>query len=163
MIKPREDISLNELKGALKNEKNAKVYQRLLGIVHLLEGGSRKEAETKAQLSLNVFRGWIIRFNAYGIAGLQSIKPTGRPLKINETIRDELKAKVLKGPGEDEYLVRYRLVDLQEYLKKEHGVSIALSGIWEALADLKLSWKTGRQRHPQASEAAQDEFKKNLQ
>ena len=64
MIKPREDISLNELKGALKNEKNAKVYQRLLGIVHLLEGGSRKEAETKAQLSLNVFRGWIIRFNA---------------------------------------------------------------------------------------------------
>jgi transposase len=162
IITPRKDIGLEELREILKKEKDAKVYRRLLGIIHLLEGGSRKEAEQKAHLSVNVFRNWILRFNKHGIEGLRSIKQTGRPAKISEEVAQDLMKKVLEGPCEEESLVRYRLVDMQEYLKKEHKISIALSGIWEALTDLKLSWKTGRQRHPQSDKAAQDDFKKNL-
>ncbi len=162
MISPRKDIALNELREVLKKEKDAKVYRRLLGIIHLLEGGSRKEAEQKAQLTVNVFRNWILRFNKQGIAGLRSIKQTGRPTKISREVAQDLKKKVLEGPCEGEGLVRYRLVDMQDYLKKEHKISIALSGIWEVLAGLNLSWKTGRQRHPQSDKAAQDDFKKNL-
>ena len=48
-------------------------YRRLLGIIHLLEGGSRNEAQAKLQLSINNFRHWIVRFNEYGIVGLESI------------------------------------------------------------------------------------------
>ena len=161
-IKPREDISLDELRRILKATRDAKVYRRLLGIIHLLEGGSRNEAQAKSQLSVNTFRHWIVRFNEHGIAGLESIEQTGRPLKISAEARDGLKAKVLSGPSAADGLLRYRLINLQEYLKKEHGVSIALSGIWEALADLKLSWKTGRQRNPKSDQVLQEEFKKNL-
>ena len=162
-IKPRTDIPLEELKIKLKATRDAKVYRRLLGIIHLLEGCSRTEAQGKAQLTVNNFRQWIVRFNTHGIAGLESIKQTGRPLKISLEVRAALKDKVLKGPSAEDGLVRYRLIDLQEYLKKEHGVCIALSGIWEALDDLELSWKTGRQRNPKSDETAQEEFKKNLQ
>jgi len=161
MIRLRKDIPLDDLKMALKKEKDAKVYRRLLGIIHLLEGGSRKEAEEKAQLSLNIFRNWIIRFNKFGISGLQSIKQTGRPRKINAEVRETLKEVVLKGPSKKDLLVRYRLVDLQDYLKQEHGISIALSGIWEALDSMDISWKTGRQRNPKSDEVTQEEFKKN--
>lgn len=161
-IKPRTDISSEKLRIHLKKIKNARVYRRLLGIIHLLEGGSRNEAQAKADLTVNNFRHWIRRFNEHGVDGLQSAKPTGRPLKINREAREALRAKVLAGPSADDGLVRFRLIDLQDYLKKEYGVSIALSGVWEALAEMKLSWKTGRQRNPKSDEVVQEEFKKNL-
>lgn len=162
MIKLRTDISLEELKAALKKETNVKVYRRLLGIIEVLEGGSRREAEDKAQLSMNIFRKWIVRFNESGISGLKSIKQTGRPAKINEEVGKALKEVVIKGPNEEDGIVRYRLVDLQKYLKTEHGISIAVSGVWEALDSMGITWKTGRQRHPQSNEEVQEVFKKNF-
>ena len=160
MIKLRQDISLEELRSHMRTEKDAKVYRRLLGIVHLLEGGTRAEARRLSQLSINIFRNWIVRFNTLGIAGLNSIKSTGRPRKMNEEMRAELKSKILKGPSPEEGIVRYRLVDLQDYLKTNHGISVCTSSVWYTLDDLDLSWKTGRQRHPKADEVVQESFKK---
>lgn len=69
-LEVRKDISLTVLRGAAKAEKDAKVYQRLLGIMYLQGGKSRKEAEQAACLTSNVFRIWIRRFNAQGVEGL---------------------------------------------------------------------------------------------
>lgn len=160
MIKLRQDISVEELRSHMRGEKDAKVYRRLLGIVHLLEGGTRAEARKLSQLSINIFRNWIVRFNTHGIPGLISIKSTGRPRKMNDKIRAALKSKILKGPSPEEGIVRYRLVDLQDYLKTNHGISVCTSSLWYILEDLDLSWKTGRQRHPKADEEIQESFKK---
>ncbi len=40
------------------------------------------------------------RFNEFGIEGLKSKKPRGRPLKLSPEILEKLKSKVLSGPGE---------------------------------------------------------------
>jgi len=56
--------------------------------------------------------------------------------------------------------VRYRIVDIQHFLKEEHGIEMGLSGIWYKLQELELTWKTGRQRHPKSSEEGQEAFKK---
>lgn len=66
----------------------------------------------------------------------------------------------MEGPRAEEGLARYRIVDLQRFLKEEHGITMGVSGIWYVLQDLNLSWKTGRQRHPKSDEATQEAFKK---
>lgn len=124
------------------------------------DGCSRSEAEKIACLTPNVFRIWVKRFNELGIEGVRDHKPSGRPAKLNARIRKSLKEKVVNGPSAREGLSRYRIIDLQEFLKNEHNITMTKSGIWYTLQDLDLSWKTGRQRHPQSDEVVQDTFKK---
>ena len=100
------------------------------------------------------------RFNECGIEAIRSYKSTGRPVKITDTIREKLKEKVVTGPSEAEGLARYRIVDLQEFLLKEHNIKMTQSGIWYTLQELNLTWKTGRQRHPKSDDAVQEAFKK---
>ncbi len=73
---------------------------------------------------------------------------------------EKLKSKVLSGPGADEGLVRYRIVDLQRFLREEHEISMGISGIWYNLQELNLTWKTGRQRHPIAALISRKHLKK---
>lgn len=161
-IEVRKDISGTELRRAAKGERSSAVCRRMLGMAHLIEGGSRIQAQRIACLTVNVFRTWIRRFNEEGIKGLLSKSSSGRPVKISHQIELLLKKKVLDGPTRDEGLVRYRIVDLQEFLKKECGISMSVSGIWYKLQSMGLTWKTGRQRNPNSSEEAQEAFKKAL-
>jgi transposase len=159
----RQDIKAETLRRAAKREKNSGVVRRLLGIAHLIEGGSRSEAQEIACLCLSNFRIWIERFNAYGIEGLRAKKSTGRPAKLTDEMINDLKEKVRQGPSIEEGLARYRIVDLQNFLEKKHKVSLGISGIWYILKDLNLSWKTGRQRHPKSDKEVQEAFKKTFQ
>ena len=161
-VEIRKDIPGIDLRISAKKEKDGTMCRRLLGIAHLLDGGSRTEAQKIACLTVNIFRIWIRRFNEQGIEGLRSKKASGRPVKIAQPLEKLLKEKILKGPTPEEGLVRYRIVDIQRFLKEEHGVIMGLSGIWYKLQEFDLTWKTGRQRHPKSSEEAQDVFKKTL-
>jgi transposase len=161
-IEVRKDISATEVRKAAKRESSSAVCRRMLGMAHLVEGGSRLGAQEIACLTVNVFRTWIRRFNAQGIKGLISKKSPGRPVKMSHQIELRLKKKVLDGPTKDEGLVRYRIVDLQEFLKKECSISMCGSGIWYKLQSMDLSWKTGRQRNPNSSREVQEAFKKTL-
>ena len=157
----RQDFLISVIRKAAKEEKCSRICRRLLGIAHLLEGGSREECQKIACLSASNFRTWIKRFNEFGIEGLKSKKPRGRPLKLSPEILEKLKSKVLSGPGADEGLVRYRIVDLQRFLREEHEVSMGISGIWYNLQELNLTWKTGRQRHSNSRTQIQETFKKS--
>ena len=156
----RNDINSSLIRASAKKEKCAKVCRRLLAIAALHDGCSRHEAEQIACLTPNVFRIWIKRFNAFGIEGIRDHKSTGRPVKLNTCVRKSLKDKVMNGPSTTEGLARYRIVDLQEFLKNEHNITMTKSGIWYTLQNLDLSWKTGRQRHPKSDDVVQDTFKK---
>ena len=159
-IELREDISAEALRYYAKQEKNARICKRLLGLAHLLDTGDRLSSEKIACLSNSQFRIWINRFNEKGLEGLRSKKQRGRPVKISELLRKALKEKAVRGPSLGEGLSRYRIVDLQEYLRNEHHITMSQSGLWYTLRDLGLSWKTGRQRHPKSDEGIQDAFKK---
>lgn len=156
----RTDINSSLIRASAKKEKCAKMCRRLLAIAALHDGYSRSEAEQIACLTPNVFRIWVKRFNAYGIEGTRDHKSTGRPVKLNASVRKTLKERVVTGPSTTESLSRYRIVDLQNFLKNEYNITMTQSGIWYNLQDLDLSWKTGRQRHPKSDEIVQDTFKK---
>ena len=158
----RQDISLEELRRAAKVERDSGMCRRLLGICHLIETGNRREAQRISCLTVNCFCTWIKRFNIRGIEGLRRKRPSRRWSKIDVKIDQELQAKVVKGPLEKENLVRYRLVDLQDFLQQQYNIQMSLSGIWRKLQRLNLTWKTSRQRHPQSDEGVQEAFKKTL-
>ena len=159
----RQDIQAKILRQAARTERNSGVCRRLLGIAHLLEGGSRADAQKIACLTVNTFRIWIQRFNTRGIEGLRAKQTSGRPSKLTAQIEQRLREKVLQGPSPKEGLARYRIVDLKNFLQEEYQISISLSGIWYILEGLNLTWKTGRQRHPQSNKDAQEAFKKTFQ
>jgi len=161
-ITVRTDIFPKTLRAEAKKEKEARICKRLLGIAHLLEGGSRAEAQKISCLTVNNFRTWIKRFNNFGIEGLRSRKPPGRPERLPQDVKEILRQKVLSGPSSEEGLVRYRLTDLQSFLKDDYQIEYAISGLWNKLQELHLSWRTGRQRHPQSTECIQEDFKKTL-
>lgn len=127
-----------------------------------MEGKSRSEAQKIACLTINNFRIWLKRFNEQGIEGLRARKRPGRPCKLSDEVKKRLKEKVLKGPLVEEGLCRYRLIDLQSFLKETYGISVTLSGVWRQLHALDLTWRTGRQRHPKSDESAQEAFKKTF-
>ena len=129
----REDISILTLREAAKKEKDSGMCRRLLAMAHLLETGNRQEAQKVACLTVNTFRTWMKRFNAHGIPGLRAKKSPGRPIALSAAIKAELKKKVLEGPSKEEGLVRYRLCDLQSFLKDEHQISLCSSGVWNYL------------------------------
>jgi len=158
----RKDISGLEVRKAAKRESSSAVCRRMLGMAHLIEGGSRIQAQEIACLTVNVFRSWIKRFNEEGIKGLISKKSPGRPVKMSHQVELHLKEKVLEGPGRDEALTRYRIVDLQAFLKRDYGIDMCVSGIWYKLQGMDLTWKTGRQRNPNSNEEIQEAFKKTL-
>lgn len=52
----RKDIPGKALREAARREKNSRIVRRLLGLAHLLEGGSRSEAQKISCLNINNFR-----------------------------------------------------------------------------------------------------------
>jgi putative transposase len=156
----RQDLTPSELRKAAKKEKNAGVCRRLLAMIHLIEGGTREEAQSIACLTHNTFRTWLKRFNEEGASGLKHKAHTGRPVKLSPEVRADLKRKALEGPSQDEGLVRYRIEDFQKYIQDQHNISISSSCLWYNLQDLNISWKTGRQRHPRSDVLVQEAFKK---
>ena len=158
----RKDIEVKAIRQAAKVEKDGGLCRRLLGICHLLETGDLSGARSISCLTSVPFYYWVKRFNAEGIDGLRRRKVSGRPLKMSVEVEKKLEAKVLEGPREEESLVRYRLVDLQDFLKEFYKIEMSISGVWRNLQKLKLTWKTARQRHPQSDERVQEAFKKTF-
>ena len=162
LLELRKDIEVKALRQAAKVEKDSGLCRRLFGICHLLETGDLSGARSISCLTSVPFYYWVKRFNAEGIEGLKRRKVTGRPLKMSFEVEKKLKAKVIEGPTREESLVRYRLVDLQSFLKESYKIEMSISGIWRTLQKLKLTWKTVRQRHPQSDERVQEAFKKTF-
>ena len=111
-------------------------------------------------MTLQIVRDWVLKFNAHGPAGLIDRKPPGQPSRLDETHRAALRAVIESGPIPAVHsVVRWRLIDLCQWLHDEFGVSIAkptLSREVRAMGYCKLS---ARPRHHAQAAGAIDLFK----
>jgi transposase len=163
-ISLRGDFDGPMLRALALSEKVGSVTRRLLSLVTVYEGGSRADAARLGGVGLQTLRDWVLRFNAQGPDGLVDGKSTGRPSLLDGEQRRALVAMVEAGPIPAIHeVVRWRLIDLVQWVFDEYGLSVTkqiLSRELRALGYRKLS---ARPRHHEHDEAAVAAFKKKSQ
>ena len=123
-INLRGDHTADDLRRLAKESRDAKQTRRLLAVAAIYEGSSRTDAARLGGVGLQIIRDWVLRFNAEGPAGLVDRKAPGKTPLMTDEQRAALARAVEAGPRP--YLdgvVRWRLVDLTQWLWDEFGVS----------------------------------------
>jgi len=124
-ISLREDFDGPMLRALARSEKAGSVTRRLLALVTIYEGGARADAARLGGVGLQTIRDWVLRFNAKGPDGLIDGESTGRPPKLNDEQRLAILAMVEAGPIPAIHeVVRWRLIDLAQWVFAEYGISV---------------------------------------
>src|SRR5215208_1408637 len=157
----RSDFDAAALRGFARRSKDAPQARRLLALAAIYVGASRSEAARIGGVTLQIVRDWVVKFNAHGPEGLIDRKPPGPPSRLTDAHRTALMARLDAGPIPAIHgVVRWRLVDLIQWLWEEFRVPISkqtLSREVRALGYRKLS---ARPRHHEKNEAEVAAFKK---
>jgi transposase len=127
-----------------------------LALAEIYNGGSRSDAARIGGVTLQIVRDWVVRFNAGGPDSLLTGKAPGAPSLLDDYQRQALRQIVENGPVPAVHgVVRWRLIDLAQWLCEEFRVSISkqtLSRELRAMGFRKLS--AGPRHHAQDPEAA---------
>jgi transposase len=139
----RRDYDGTALRVLARTSKDGPQTRRLLALAAIYEGASRTEAARIGAVTLQIVRDWVIKFNAQGPAGLIDRKPPGQPALLSDAHRQQLAAMLEAGPIPAVHgVVRWRLVDLIQWLWEEHRITLSkqtLSRELRAMAYRKLS------------------------
>ena len=162
-VRLREDYDARYLRALAKASRDANQTRRLLALAAIYEGGSRGEAARIGGVGIQAVRDWVLAFNAAGPEGLIDGKAPGQVPLLNAEQRAALRRIVEAGPNPAvDGVVRWRLIDLAQWVFAEFGISISkqtLSRILRGLGYRKLS---ARPRHHAQDPAALEAFKKTL-
>lgn len=157
----RPDFDARALRGLARRAKEGSQARRLLALAAIYEGGTRSEAARIGDVTLQVVRDWVVRFNAQGPEGLVDRKAPGAPSLLTDVHRAALAAVLESGPTPAVHgVVRWRLIDLGQWLWEEFRVSVSkqtLSREVRALGYRKLS---ARPRHHAQAEGAVEGFRR---
>jgi transposase len=160
-IRLRSDYDAARLRALAKHSRDPDQTRRLLALAVLYEGGSRADAARMGAVGLQTVRDWVLRFNAEGPEGLLTGKaPGARPL-LGPEQRQALERVIEEGPIPAIHgVVRWRLVDLVQWVWEEFGITISQQTLSRELRSLNYRKLSARPRHHARSEAQVDAFKK---
>ena len=157
----RQDFDAATLRSLARRAREAGQARRLLAMAAIYDGGSRGEAARIGDVGLQTVRDWVLRFNAEGPDGLIDGKAPGKPAKLNEEQRRALTRIVESGPIPAVHgVVRWRLIDLAQWLHDEFAVSLDETTISRELKKLGYVKLSARPRHHAQNEHAMEAFKK---
>ena len=157
----RADFTADDLRARAKASRDARQTRRLLALAAIYDGGARSEAAKIGGVGLQIVRDWVVRFNAEGPDGLIDRKAPGKAPLLTEAQRMALARTVEAGPKP--YLdgvVRWRLVDLVQWVWEEFGVSISRQTLGRELRAMGFRKLSARPRHHGQDPEALAEFKK---
>jgi transposase len=157
----RSDFSGPDLRRLARRTQDAKQARRLLALATIYDGGSRSEAARIGDVGLQIIRDWVLRFNAEGPSGLIDPKAPGPEPRLSEAHRTALAALIESGPIAAVHgVVRWRLIDLCQWLWEEFRVSVARQTLGREVRALGYRKLSARPRHHAQAEGAIEHFKK---
>ena len=134
----------------------------MLALAAIYDGGSRGDAARIGSVGLQTVRDWVLRFNAAGPDGLVDGKAPGQRPKLNQAQREALARIVESGPIPAVHeVVRWRLIDLAQWVWDEFSISIAKQTLSRELRAMGFRKLSARPRHHAQNEHAVAAFKKN--
>ena len=147
-VQLREDYGAPDLRALAKASRDANQTRRRLALAAIDDGASRREAAKIGDVGVQTVRDWVLAFNGEGPPGLIDGKAPGNQPLLNAAQRAALQRIVEAGPNPAvDGVVRWRLIDLAQWVYAEFGISISkqtLSRMLRGLGDRKLS---ARPRH----------------
>ena len=157
----REDFDAAQLRAAARDSRDAGQVRRLLALAAIYEGASRTEAAGIGGVTLQIVRDWVLKLNAHGPAGLIDRKSPGAPSRLTATHRTALAAIIERGPDPAIHgVVRWRIIDLCQWLRDEFQVSVAKQTLSRELRAMGFRKLSARPRHHAQAEGAAEHFKK---
>jgi transposase len=157
----RPDFSATELRRLARRSKDAAQARRLLALAAIYDGGTRSEAAQIGNVTLQIVRDWVVRFNADGPDGLIDRKAPGPTPLLTDAHRQALAAQIDSGPIPAIHsVVRWRLVDLGQWLWEEFGISVSKQTLSRELRAMGYRKLSARPKHHAQAEGAIATFKK---
>ena len=157
----RPDHNAASLRGVARSSDDADQVRRLLALAAIYDGASRTQAAQIGGVTLQIVRDWVLKFNAAGPAGLIDRKAPGRPARLRATHRAALAAAIERGPDPAIHgVVRWRIVDLCQWLWDEFRISVATQTLSRELRAMGYRKLSARPRHHAQAEGAITTFKK---
>ena len=157
----RGDFGAAQLRGLAKKTKDGPQARRLLALAAIYDGATRTEAAKIGGVGLQIVRDWVLRFNACGPDGLINRKAPGQPSKLNDGQRQALAQMIESGPIPAIHgVVRWRLVDLAQWIYEEFRITIAKQTLSRELRAMGYRKLSARPRHHAQAEGAIEDFKK---
>ena len=157
----RDDFDAEVLRFLAKRTRDANQGRRLLALAAIYDGVSRGDAARIGSVGLQTIRDWVLRFNASGPDGLVDGKAPGQTPKLNEAQREALAWIVESGPIPAVHgVVRWRLLDLAQWVWDEFRISIAKQTLSRELRAMGFRKLSARPRHHAQNEYAIEAFKK---
>ena len=122
----RPDLDATRLRAIARESKDAGQTRRLLALAAIYDGATRIEAARIGGVTRQIVRDWVIKLNERGPDGLIDGKAPGQPSRLNDTHRAALMAMIESGPIPAVHgVVRWRIIDLCQWLWEEFHVSVA--------------------------------------
>jgi transposase len=160
----RPDYDGAALRLIARSSADANQTRRLLALASLYEGSVRLEAARQASVTPQIVRDWVARFNADGPDGLIDRTAPGRVPKLNAEQLGALLARVEAGPMPAvDGVVRWRIVDLVQWVFEEFRVSLSPQTMSRVLRQAGYRKLSARPRHQGQDPDAIETFKKTSQ
>jgi putative transposase len=151
---PQDIMEEEELLKLYKQEKQARVKQRLLAI-YLMQRDKISSYKVANILEVNPqsVRNWIKRYNTEGTSGLRDKPKEGRPKEISEQMLKTILEQIDKGQE------IWTLKKIQMNLRQT-GTQVSQTAIFYRLQRSGYSWKSGRKSHVEGDKEHKESFKK---
>ena len=157
----RSDYDAARVRSAARESQDANQVRRLLALAAIYDGASRAAAAEIGGVTRQIVRDWVLRFNAQGPDGLVDRKAPGQPSRLNDAHRAALAAALESGPIPAVHgVVRWRIVDLCQWLWDEFRVSVSQQTLGRELRAMRYRKLSARPRHHAQAAGAIEAFKK---
>ena len=158
----RTDFDAAHLRALARQSKDGPQTRRLLALASIYDGATRSEAAQIGGVGLQTLRDWVLRFNAQGPNGLLDGKAPGPPSILSDEHRRHLLQVIEDGPIPAVHgVVRWRLIDLIQWLWEELRISISKQTLSRELRAMNYRKLSARPRHHAKSETAVAAFQKS--
>lgn len=159
----RADFDSPALRRLARRSKDAAQARRLLALAAIYDGGTRSEAARIGNVTLQIVRDWVVRFNAEGPDGMLDRKAPGPMPLLTDAHRQALVAQIDRGPIPAIHgVVRWRLCDLGQWLWEEFQVSVSAQTLSRELRAMGYRKLSARPKHHAQAEGAIEAFKKTF-
>jgi transposase len=155
----RQDFDASQLRNLAKQTKDGPQARRLLALAAIYDGAMRTEAAKIGGVGVQIIRE--IWFNADGPDGLRNGKSPGQPSKLNDAQRLAIARMIESGPIPAVHgVVRWRLIDLVQWIFEEFRISIAKQTLSRELRAMGYRKLSARPRHYAQAEGVIEDFNK---